>query len=241
LELYTRMVYLQSLADCNYKNEDIDPYLCSLIAYKIGTRIRKNYPHRRWIKYAYELLLLADVGDLQEGLRDRINSHDVSKYDGPGKALVYSIRQEFDGVDKNELLGLSCKPEHFEVSGRKMTRLDLQESLICHFASRMERTLIKFRSVAAKMLINGLFAGNTYDKNARELIYETQEKWIKSIHDLISFPPLNKSKAVLDWMKKTGLKLKSRVCHCVHYEIHSEYGWVNMGHLCNCLNNDEGI
>jgi len=227
-ELNCCMTYLQNLKHWDFENEDVQSYLALLIRYNIGNHFNKVASHRRWLLFAYELLLLANVPDLHEGLHERINSHDLSKY-GPGEALGYSIMfglsnemRTLEGFEKEEWMNAVNNhyavnphhPQHYQ-SDRlsKMNTLDLQESLIDMLACRIERVLSGFPAIAIQALLDfPLYLYERYTETDRNFISETQVKWLGPIHDLISYPTLEQAQPLLDWVKKTGLKMNCQIC-----------------------------
>lgn len=86
--------YLEKLDPCDdFENEDVKSYLKILLLNNIGSHFDRVATHRRWVNEIYELLLMADVPDLNTDLDERIESHDLSKY-GPREALGFAIMSD---------------------------------------------------------------------------------------------------------------------------------------------------
>lgn len=152
--------YLQSFIESGFEveisdEEEVNMALNVLLTYNIFIHFQKVASHRRWIRLAYELALNANVPDLHEGLKERIENHDLSMY-GPDEALGYSIGQmfgtngnfqeltawEMDEHEKSVANHMQNRhhPEKFK-NGEEMTQLDLQESLLDMVAAKFERDL----------------------------------------------------------------------------------------------------
>lgn len=226
------LLYLQSLLAPNHvviEDDEVDYYLNLLLSYDIIKHFEKVASHRRWIRFAHELLLNADVYDLHDGLKERIENHDLSKY-GPSEALGYSIMFAKHNKTHDDLLDWEKDewhrskmhhhmynkhhPEMTKYTGEEMTELDLQESLLDMIACRFERELQHFK-VSLSYSYAFVFSRHyfeRYNKAQRDYIEEKIKMYTWGLHNLISIPTILQSILHEEWVKKTGIRFGCVTC-----------------------------
>lgn len=230
------LTYLHTFLDSSFEMTDFEVEVCQqlnlLLSYNVMGHFHKVASHRRWVKLAYELLLNTKIASLHDGLKERVEDHDISKY-GPYEALGFTIMfgynniiKELPGWEKEEwekslshhYMANKHHPQRSQYIEEEMTELDLQESLLDMMACRFERELQKCNGIisytALLSFVEHYF--NRYNTSQKNYIHDFIKLALWGLHEIIATPTDEQKARHEDWKKESGLNIGCFTCNALN-------------------------